>query len=167
MPPINIALVVISSPILVGVYDSKPPYHLIEIVKTAKAYQDGKLSDILAHIFEGLLARYELVHIVYTNTPGNFLSIKLAYIFLKTLSLCYPITIKSIDGFYFNEGKAIKAILGQCFIKQEGRIKMVAPKHGELIGDELMSTAFKLPGQLPPHDFSDDILPQYVSPAVY
>ena len=156
MCQVDVVLVAISSPILIGVYEREYPHHCIEHIKMQE-----KLSEGLTALFERLLQDYEIIHTIYTNRPGNFLGIKLSYIFLKSLSLCYNIKIKSVDGFYFNSNQPIKAILGQVFIKQGDEIIMTPAKTRSPISD------FHLPSQLLPGPFSDDITPQYIAPAVY
>ena len=53
---------------------------------------------------------YNINSFIYTSSPGSFLSIKLTYLFLRTIHLIENISIKSVDGFYFNGNNPIKGI---------------------------------------------------------
>jgi hypothetical protein len=154
MKNIDIVLIPISIPILIGIYEKN---NLIETIQI-----NGKTSDILSNIFEDLLHKYNIQNIIYTNTPGSFLGIKLVYIYLKTLSICKNIRIRSIDAFYFNENKPIKGIIGKFFIKDKSNnIKL------EKLEDYVDDNIFTLPSLINMKNFSVNIEPIYISPAVY
>ena len=157
-PTIDIILISIASPLLLGIYKNQK---LIQ-----KISKTGKLSDELPPIFEQLLSEYNIQNIIYTHSPGNFLGIKMTYIFLKTLACCNEhIRLKAIDGFYFNNNQPIKAILGQYFIKRDSTIEMANIEDMQTI--ENSETNFELPNALSLKDFSSEIEPIYIAPAVY
>lgn len=156
---IDVILICISNPIIIGIYLNGD---LIDTIK-----KDGKMSDILSAIFENLMQKYNINNILYTNSPGNFLSIKLAYIYLKTISITKNINIKAVDGFFFNKNKPIKGIMGKFFIKKpkcennEERIILTS------LEDYIDNANFTLVDKIDMQDFNDSIEPLYIAPAVY
>ena len=76
---IEILAITISNPLLVGVYENK------KLIVEHKL--DGKTSDLLPSLFTKLLDEYDINTITYVNSPGSFMAIKVAYIFLKTICI--------------------------------------------------------------------------------
>ena len=76
---IEILVITISNPLLIGIYENK------KLIKEHKL--EGKTSDLLPSLFEELLKKYDIKKIIYVNSPGSFMAIKVAYIFLKTISI--------------------------------------------------------------------------------
>ena len=67
---IEILVITISNPLLIGIYENK------KLIKEHKL--DGKTSDLLPSLFEQLLKEYKIEKIIYENYLNNFLkSIKL------------------------------------------------------------------------------------------
>ena len=154
MKVVDVVVICISSPVLVGIY------HKDELIETIA--KDEKISDILPVLFEELMAKYTIDSATYTNSPGSFLGIKLTYIFLKTLSLTQDIKIYALSGFHFNNNAPIKAYMGKYFIKQkDGKITISDIPINE------QKSEFTLPKILNKTILSTDIDPIYVSPAVY
>jgi len=146
---VDIVVIPISKPLLVGVYKNG------ELIETIK--KDGMTSDILPEIFDDLLKKYDLKHIIYAKGPGSFMAIKLAYVFFKTLEIAKDIKLLAQDGFYFNNNSPIKAVGNSYFVKKEGIITLEKNlKEGE----------FKLPEKLNLEDFSEETSPLYVLKAV-
>lgn len=112
---VDIVLVALSSPILVGVYEDNK---LIDTITT-----DEKSSEVLPIIFKELLAKYEVQNLFYANGPGSFMAIKVAYIFLKSISILKNIPLYARDAFYFNENQPIKAIAKLYFVNISSEIK--------------------------------------------
>ena len=76
---VDIVLIALTSPIQIGVYkDNK----LLEVISS-----EEKSSDVLPTIFEDIFNRYSVEKLFYANGPGSFMAIKVAYIFLKSLSI--------------------------------------------------------------------------------
>jgi len=149
----SILVISISNPILIGIYDNDI---LIDTIS-----QDGKTSDILPKIFSKVLDKYLLENIYYVNGPGSYMAIKVAYIFLKTLSITKNLNLKATDGFNFNENSPIKALGKKYFFKaQDDKITVDFLNNSEFLKD------FKLPQILDKNIFSEDILPNYNLPAV-
>jgi tRNA A37 threonylcarbamoyladenosine modification protein TsaB len=146
---VDIVVIPISKPLLVGVYKNG------ELIETIR--KDGMTSDILPEIFDDLLKKYDLKHIIYAKGPGSFMAIKLAYVFFKTLEIAKDIKLLAQDGFYFNNNSPIKAVGNSYFVKKEGIITLEKNlKEGE----------FKLPEKLNLEDFSEETSPLYVLKAV-
>ncbi|EDM24618.1 hypothetical protein [Caminibacter mediatlanticus] len=148
-PLVDIVAITISNPLLIGVYEDKK---LIKIIK-----KEGKTSEILPEIFDELLKKYEIKNIIYSKGPGSYMSIKLSYLFFKTLEITKNINFLAKDGFYFNNNKPIKAVGNSYFIKKEGII---------LLEKNLEAGEFFLPQKLKIDDFSKDTSPLYVLKAV-
>jgi len=150
---IDIVLVSISNPILIGIYLNEA---LIDTITS-----DEKTSDVISDIFEEILKKYNINTILYTSSPGSHLSTKLVYVYIKTLSIVKGINIKSVDGFFFNNNNPIKGIMGKYFVKTNKEILLKTLK----INDE--NIKFQLPQHIDMKQFSSNIEPVYVAPAVY
>ena len=112
---VDIVLVALSSPIQVGIYEQKK---LIDTITS-----DEKSSEVLPIIFKDLLAKYDIQNLFYANGPGSFMAIKVAYVFLKSISILKNIPLYARDAFYFNENQPIKAIAKLYFVKISSEIK--------------------------------------------
>jgi tRNA A37 threonylcarbamoyladenosine modification protein TsaB len=143
----------LSSPIQIGVYSDDI---LIETVQ-----KDGKTSDVLPLMFANLLKKYKINNIVYLNGPGSYMAIKVAYIFLKTISIVNNISFQSSSAFNFNKNSPIKSLGKKYFIKDEnsGEIIITNLENKKLVD-------FALPKKLNRDLFSDETLPNYHLPAV-
>lgn len=148
---VEVLVISIATPIQIGVYKEG---RLIESIS-----KEGMTSDILPVLFKDILARYEIDKLLYVNGPGSYMAIKVAYIFLKSLSIVKDIPLLSCDGFEFNENSPIKALGKKYFIKKDGNISI------EFI-DEKDLRDFKLPKMLERTLFSEESLPSYNLPAV-
>ena len=148
-PLVDIVAVVISKPMLLGVYKDGC---LVDTIK-----KEGMTSDILPEIFDDLLKKYEINSVIYSKGPGSFMAIKLAYVFFKTLQITKNIKLLAVDGFYFNQNSPIKAVGNSYFVKKEGIITLTKnEKEGE----------FTLPEKLNFKDFSGEVEPLYILKAV-
>ena len=144
-PLVDIIAITISSPILIGIYKNQK---LIEIIK-----KEGKTSEILPLIFDELLKKYEIKHIIYTKGPGSYMAIKLSYIFFKTLEIVKNIKLLGAEAFEFNNNQPIKAVGNTFFVKKDGIISLEKDKK---IGE------FSLPKEININNFSDEVSPLYV-----
>ena len=86
------------------------------------------------------------------------MSIKISYIFLKTLAISKNLQLFATDGFTFNQNSAIKAIGTLYFIKKNGKIQT------QKIDSEIVP--FNLPKRLDKTVFSTDSEPLYILPAL-
>lgn len=149
---IEILVITISNPLLIGIYEDK------RLIKEYKL--DGKTSDLLPNLFEKLLKEYKINRIIYVNSPGSFMSIKIAYIFLKTISISKNIELLASEGFLFNENSPIKALGKKYFIKDENKIKV------DFLEKDCIICDFKLPLCIEKYNFNKETLPIYNLPAV-
>jgi len=150
---VKILVISISTPILVGIYENNI---LIQTIQN-----DGKTSDILPKIFRDLFNSYNIKKVFYVNGPGSFMAIKVAYIFLKTLSITKNILLVACDGFEFNNNTPIKALAKKYFFKDKnGKIYM------DFLDDNDMLNPFELPKTIENIIYSEECLPNYNLPAV-
>ncbi len=149
---IEILVITISNPLLIGVYENK------KLIKEHKL--DGKTSDLLPSLFIELLKMYDIKRIIYVNSPGSFMAIKVAYIFLKTICITKDIEFLAIDGFEFNQNSPIKALGKKYFIKDENKVKVDFLEKDCIIHD------FNLPTSIEKYNFNEETLPIYNLPAV-
>ncbi len=147
----DVVVIALSSPLLIGIYKDGT---LIQTVES-----DEHTSEALPVIFKDILKKYKIKNIIYANGPGSFMAIKVAYIFLKTLSVINNYTFLSTDAFFFNENRPIKAIGKLCFVKTSQSIETQIFK-------DVPQNSFALPKQIKIDDFSHDTLPIYGIDAV-
>ena len=149
---IEILVITISNPLLIGIYENK---------RLIKEHQlDGKTSDLLPSLFEELLKEYDIKKIVYVNSPGSFMAIKVAYIFLKTISITKGIELNACEGFEFNQNSPIKALGKKYFIKDGKNIKV------DFLEKDCIIYDFELPISIEKCNFNEETLPIYNLPAV-
>ena len=142
----------ISSPLQLGLYSED---NLIQSYAI-----EGKTSDVLPQIFEEILKKYTIEQLVYVNGPGSYMAIKVAYVFLKTLSITKQIPFKACSGFDLNGQSPIKALGKKYFIVKDENITVDFCDENRIIND------FTLPQQLSVLGLSDDTLPNYQLPVV-
>ena len=150
---IKILVISIAKPILIGIYEDN------KLIKTIS--EDGKTSDILPVVFDMILQKYQPTEFLYVNSPGSFMAIKVAYIFLKTLSITNDITLKAVDGFIFNKNSPIKALGKKYFFKDKNNNIYL-----DFLDDNTKIEEFNLPKILDENIGSYDTLPNYHLPAV-
>lgn len=139
-------VIALTSPVIVGIYRDG---RLIERFESAK-----QSSEALPELFDAILKKYTLGGLVYAKGPGSFMAIKVAYLFLKTISIVRGIPLRAADAFYFNGNRPLKAVGKLYFVKISGTI--TTQKF------ETVPTAdFELPSRLDLNDFTDDALPYY------
>jgi len=153
MSKISLLVISIANPILIGVYKEG------NLKETIKGY--GKTSDVLPKIIDELLKKMSIGELIYVNGPGSYMSIKLAYIFLKTLSITLNIPFLALSGFDVNNNSPIKA-LGKkyFFLDENNEIKMRFLDDDEIVND------FVLPLVINYEKCFSDTLPNYQLPAV-
>ncbi len=153
---IEVLLISISKPLLIGIYENK------KLIKTFK--EEGQTSDILPIIFKEILEEYNINRMYYVNTPGSYMAIKVAYVFLKTISISKNIELKACSGFQFNKNSPIKALGKKYFIpssnSQDENIKV------DFLDNNTKMSDFELPNNINSIKFLDNTLPIYNLPAV-
>ncbi|QOP45272.1 hypothetical protein [Sulfurimonas paralvinellae] len=148
---VDVLLITLTSPILVGIYEDKKLMDTIE--------SEEKSSDVLPLIFRDILKKYDIQTLLYANGPGSFMAIKVAYVFLKSLSVLKKIPMLARDAFYFNENQPIKAIGKLCFVKIVSEIETQK-------FETVPTTVFTLPDELDYNEFSTNTTPLYKIGAV-
>ena len=150
---VDILVISLTSPLLVGVYKEN------KLINNFKSTE--KTSDILPVIFDEILKKYNVKNLYYARGPGSFMSIKVSYIFLRTLSITKKIPFYGADGFNFNNNSPIKATGNRFFMKENGKIiiKKLEKKDSKI-------QSFKLYTHLDKKIFSREVEPLYVLPAI-
>jgi len=149
---IEVLVISISKPLLIGIYEDK---------KLINEYKlEGKTSDLLPSLFSNILKEFRIERINYVNSPGSYMAIKVAYIFLKTISISKNIELMACNGFEFNKNSPIKALGKKYFIQDENRIKVDFLEKEDIIRD------FELPMNIDKINFNKQTLPIYNLPAV-
>ena len=148
---VDILAITLTSPILIGVYENQK---LIETIESEK-----KSSDVLPLIFRDILKKYDVEKLFYANGPGSFMAIKVAYVFLKSISIIKKIPLFATDAFYFNKNQPIKAIAKLYFVKIASEIKTQKL-------ETVPVSAFSLPDLLDYNEFSTNTAPLYMIGAV-
>jgi len=151
----KVLVISIAHPILIGVYKDDV---LVDTIS-----QEGKTSEVLPFLFNKLLSQYNIFQIYYVSGPGSYMAIKIAYIFLKTISIVNKIELYAVSGFDFNNNSPIKALGKKYFFRKSNKIDDKISI--ELLGDTIIEN-FYLPAQFRGIQFTSDTLPQYNLPAV-
>ena len=149
---IEVLVISISNPLLIGIYENK------QLIKEHKL--EGKTSDLLPSLFEKILKEYDFQRINYVNSPGSYMAIKVAYIFLKTISISKNIELMACNGFEFNQNSPIKALGKKYFKQDKNGIKVEFLEKDDILRD------FKLPKNIDKINFNKQTLPIYNLPAV-
>lgn len=148
---VDLLLIPLTSPIKIGIYENQK---LIETIESSQ-----KSSDVLPLLFKDIFQKYEVKQLFYANGPGSFMAIKIAYIFLKSLSVLKKIPLFATDAFNFNENQPIKAIGKLCFVKIASEIKTQKL-------ETVPEGVFTLPDVLDYNEFSTTTAPLYMIGAV-
>ena len=148
----EVLVISISNPLLLGIYQDK------ELIKELEI--EGMTSDVLPITFEKIINEYEISRISYVNTPGSYMAIKVAYVFLKTLAITKNIELMACSGFEFNDNSPIKALGKKYFINSDEGIKV------DFLDKDTKIHDFELPNVLEGINFSSETLPIYNLPAV-
>ncbi len=148
---VDILLITLSSPIQIGIYEGG---YLLDTISSQE-----KSSDVLPILFDEMIKKYNVEGLYFTNGPGSFMAIKVAYIFLKTISITKGIPLFATDAFKFNQNSPIKAIGKLYFVKVLNEI--ITQKL-----DSVEESVFKLPNELDYDEFSINTAPLYAIGAV-
>lgn len=152
---VKVIIISISNPILIGVYEDDI------LIKTIS--QEGKTSDILPLLFDQLLEQYNITEIFYVNGPGSYMAIKIAYIFLKTISIVKNLELYALSGFDFNNNSPIKALGKKYFFREiDDNKENITMK----FLDNHKIEEFSLPENIKNINYNTDTLPEYNLPAV-
>ena len=152
---VKVIVISISNPILIGIYEDDI------LVKTIS--KEGKTSDVLPSLFDEILINYDVKEIFYVSGPGSYMAIKIAYIFLKTISIVNKIKLYAVSGFDFNNNSPIKALGKKYFFREIVNLeeKIII----KFLEDNKLKE-FSLPMSLKELKFTENTLPEYNLPAV-
>ena len=148
---VDVLLIALSSPIQIGIYENGT---LVQKIESSE-----KSSDVLPILYAEIFKKYSVKTLLYTNGPGSFMAIKVAYIFLKSLSILKDIPLFATDAFKFNKNTPIKAIGKLCFVKISSEIKTQKL-------ETVPESKFVLPDVLDYNEFSKNTAPLYMIGAV-
>ncbi|MDF1880977.1 hypothetical protein JHD50_06610 [Sulfurimonas sp. MAG313] len=151
MPKVDIIVIELASPILIGVYEEG------SLIQTLSS--DEYSSEALPKLFREILLKHEVQNIVYTRGPGSFMAIKVAYIFLQSLCIINDIKLFATNAFTFNQNQPIKAFAKLYFMHDNG---IITTKKFE----EPINAPFELPKNIKLSDYQEETTPLYVLPAV-
>jgi tRNA A37 threonylcarbamoyladenosine modification protein TsaB len=146
---IDLVIIAIKSPLYIGIYENE------ELVETLKF--EGKTSETLPVEFQKVYKKYKIRRVLFANGPGSFMAIKINYIFLKTISTVSGIELFGVDGFFFNSNTPIEAMNGMVFVKRDDEI---------VLEKGTVESSFKLPKRFEVENYSKDIEPLYIIPAI-
>lgn len=141
-------MVSLSSPLLVGLYENG--------VKFGEICEQEHVSEALISILENLNRKYNIEKIIYANTPGSFMGLKVAYVILKTFCMVKECEFYAISGFELNDGGPIRANKILSFVKRNDEITL----------EKIEPKGFCLPQNLDKLKLKKDTLPDYIIQAV-
>lgn len=114
---------------------------------------------------------YDIKRIIYANSPGSYMGLKVAYVTLKTYSMIKGCELLSVSGFELNNAGPIRASKQKSFVRcLKTPEQNSQPSQQE--GDYLISLSdeppapFVLPLNLDSLHLSTDTLPVYFTQAV-
>jgi tRNA A37 threonylcarbamoyladenosine modification protein TsaB len=148
---VDVLLIALSSPIQIGIYQENK---LIDSISSQE-----KSSDVLPLLFKNIFESYNVKKLFYANGPGSFMAIKIAYIFLQSMSVLKKIPLFATDAFNFNNNEPIKAIGKLCFVKIASEIETQKL-------ETVPEAKFMLPDVLDYAEFSTNTTPLYSIGAV-
>lgn len=167
----EILVVCVNSPIYCGIYENK---NLIKSISFADktSFALSKLQIFLNKEFnldslpnctnpnkEESTKTKKLESIYYACGPGNLTAIKLAHIFLHTLSAIHNIPLFACDSFYIFKDTPIHAFSNRYFYKENDEIKFS-------LLESKVESSLQLPKILDSVKFNLDTKPNYLIPAI-
>lgn len=190
----DLVLFSVLSPILLGVYKDKQIISYISIngqvsfilplvfsiifnkgSKTNISHLESKISDF--HLnnkqyndINFLFKELDSVQIDYSSTicycrgSGSLMAIKLTHIFLQTIKIIRDINLKATNLFYFTDLEEVKAFGNMSFFKKNNSI--ILDKSINPLTENPLTENFFLPSILKLDDFTEEIKPLYLTPAV-
>lgn len=148
MQKVTLLFIPQAKPVLLGIYENS------NLIKTISSEQNA--SEFIPEILSRLQAEFKIENIIYSNGPGSFMGIKVAYITLSSYSIIKDINLFAVSGFELNSQGAIRANNKLSFVLDNNKITLAKKKPSE----------FVLPQNLSKLNLSDDILPNYILSAV-
>ena len=149
MSNIDLVIVAIESPLLIGIYQKNI---LIEVISA-----EGQTSEVLPIAFQKIQSKFIIKRVLFANGPGSFMAIKINYVFLRTVASVLNIELFSRDAFFFNSNTPVKALNNMFFVKRDKKIYI------ERISD-FINVDFSLPNKFEVDRYSKKIEPLYILP---
>lgn len=138
-----------NSPALLGIYEGDClVHHFCDNSKT-----DVALVNLFQNVFNEQRCYKGIDRIILARGPGRHTSLKLSYIFAKTLSVVYSIPMFGIECFELNANQPIFAFGHSYFVKKGSQIQLA---HNQQAG------VFVLPQSLNGLELTNDCTPLYV-----
>lgn len=147
---VEILVVALTTPVLIGIYENG------NLIQKFISDENEKAGDFLISKFDEILQIYKIKSVIYANTPGSFMGIKLSYIILKTLSLSLNFQVFSVSGFELNNFSPIRANKNLSFVY----------KNDEICIEKSEPKPLNLPQTLSNLNKNSDILPNYIIGAI-
>ncbi len=147
----TLLIISIASPLLVGVYRDNI------LIRTFSS--ELKTSESLLPFIKECMDNYTIEKIIYTQSPGSYMAIKLTYIMLKTIEITKGIKCFGCSAFSLNGNQPIKAMGNLYFIKEKKTI--ITKKY-----EQLVSENFILPHSIQDLKINEESQPEYILPAV-
>lgn len=148
MQKVTLLFIPQAKPVLLGIYENS------NLIKTISSEQNA--SEFIPEILSKLQTEFKIENIIYSNGPGSFMGIKVAYIALRSYSIIKGIDLFAVSGFELNSYGAIRANNKLSFVLDGNKI-ILAKKE---------PSKFVLPQNLSKLNLTDDILPNYILSAV-
>lgn len=149
---IRFVLLSVYSPFVIGIYKGD------KLVKKIEA--EGKASDVLPVMIEKALSEFAPEEIYYTNGPGNHMSLKIAFVCVKSLCIIKKIPLFGVSPFVFNEGSPIKAFGNSYFVPKKDKIEI------EVLDGSVLSVPAVLPHSIDFESIKGCDEPLFLLPAV-
>lgn len=147
--PITLLVASFAKPTLIGVYSAQN-----ELIRSFA--EDGKITDFLYQITSEIDKNYLIKRLVYTQGPGSFMGLKLAYVFLASFAIARNIPFEAISSFAI--ASKIHAHKNRWFVQNGDRVEVVE------MADQ--TDLIALPRSIDSIAFESDKLPRYELPAV-
>ncbi|MCR4942125.1 MAG: glycoprotease [Campylobacter sp.] len=117
---------------------------------------DEHASEAIISILERLNQEFNIQKIIYANTPGSFMGLKIAYVILQTFCTIKSCEFYAVNGFELSKGTPIKANKKLSFVKNGDKVSLLPVSAG----------IFEMPQNLNDLTLSSDTLPDYMISAV-
>lgn len=128
---------IMGQPTLIGVYAKiQESWNLIESHAITCPLSDGLVPLFMDLRKQGIA----FDSLYFVRGPGSFMSLKLIYLFAKTLEIAQNVKIYATHAFHFNENSPIRAY-GNCYFIQENPL---CANNGDFIPHTLEEEAQKL-----------------------
>ena len=148
LPSCELLFITLGSPLLVGIYQNG------ELKQSISS--DKPNSEAITELLAELKKQYKITKIIYTNGPGSFMGLKVAFVALSVFAGVYGCEFGAVSGFSLNGNAPIAAKKGFSFVLNDDKISL----------EPVLGVSASLPKSLKNLSISTDVLPNYVLEAV-